>query len=522
MFKIRPLPIRAVTFPLLFLCVAIGVMAYFLYVAAQRENVLARNSSLHLTNTAFKSVTRTTSNWVKDYAWWDETLAQTTGEVDVKWAEGNVGTYLQETFGITGSFIVNPTLQTTFFSPSDDNRHNDAMKFLDDQGQKFLDLVQHTSMAESTALSTYVKKDGKVYLVAAAPITAEEPSAEDLNYHPRAILILYQHLNQDLIENLATNFLLKDLTVSDLLPNEIADFIPLNDFSGQPIAFAFWQAPRPGDTLIFDLLPRIAVATALMFLGAFLVFANWLRSASEANDAKTVFLAKMSHELRTPLNPIMGFSQLMARETSGPLPQSYKTHVNHIYNNSKLLLSIIEDILDVSRLETRKMELHETVFDVCPMISELPNPTDLLSLGMATQEDKSPIQLHHDFEDGLPMLRADELRVHQILLNLLTNAVKYSIGDEIRISVRLVNGCITIIVEDNGIGIAKEDLKSLFSPFVQLENTRVRGTSTGTGLGLVISRELMSLHDGTLVLESEPGAGTKAIMTFPSSRSVST
>lgn len=294
----------------------------------------------------------------------------------------------------------------------------------------------------------------------------------------------------------------------------------LNNFAGKPIAYAHWIPARPGDTLISELLPRISLVTGLLVVGTLLVFVYWWRSASQANEAKSSFLAKMSHELRTPLNPILGFSELMSQEIFGPLPDRYKTYANDIHRSGQHLSMIIEDILDVSRIEAGEMELRETVFDVRELLTNLPPLNKLLPPEYEERIDLSRVRVRHDFDEDLPKLRGDELRVRQVVLNLLSNAVKYSDGEEILLSVKFDNGCIKVVVEDRGEGIAENDLETLFVPFVQLEDSYVRERSRGTGLGLVVSRELMRLHDGTLKLESEKGVGTRAIMSFPPHRAI--
>lgn len=121
--------------------------------------------------------------------------------------------------------------------------------------------------------------------------------------------------------------------------------------------------------------------------------------------------------------------------------------------------------------------------------------------------------------DGMPQLLGDELRIRQVLLNLLSNAVKFSDGQDIDVSIDQVGGQVRIVVADRGIGIARDDIAKLFTPFVQVGTDKDK-RSHGTGLGLSISRELMALHQGTLELESEPGAGTRAILTFPKARTL--
>ena len=515
-FKTTPFPIRAVMLPLLFLSVAIGTMAYFLTIAAERENTIARDNSLHLTQTAFESVRREISNWTKDYAWWDETLENVTGEIDTEWADENVGEYLQKTYGISGSFVVDPTSTTTYFSPQGDGAHSDAMVFLGDQAQTFLSQVQAMTMAESITVMTHVKNDSGVYLVAGAAITAEKPSETDLVRHSRHVLILYKLYDKGLTDDLAAQFLLEDLTVNVAESIQGNATMALNDISGKAIAFANWTPKRPGDSLVFELLPRISLATGLLIFAAFLVFANWSRSAIEASNAKSSFLSNMSHELRTPLNAIIGFTGAIKAEIFGPVGNDkYLEYIDHIGSSGQHLLELINDILDVSAIEAGKLELHEDNIVVDDLVEAS------IQFIKARAEQKQ-IHLHTDIQTALPMLYADTRRMKQILLNLLSNAVKFT-PDEgtVTLSVSQNNGGGHVfITTDTGIGMSDVELAKAMVQFGQVDSCLNR-KEEGTGLGLPLTMGLVELHGGMLDIISEKGVGTTVTLTFPPARAVS-
>jgi len=287
----------------------------------------------------------------------------------------------------------------------------------------------------------------------------------------------------------------------------------LDDERGYTVGYISWKPGTPGNHLFSELLPKISVVAGLLIFIALIVFFSWWQSASQANEEKSRFLAKMSHELRTPLNPIIGFANLMANETMGPIPPLYKGYAEDIHHSGMHLSALIEDILDVSRIEAGQLLLHDSVFDVHDLIDSMP----ALSNKVPNINDANQNVLR-EIADDLPLLRADKLRVQQVLMNLIANAIKYSDGKDITIRAGVKNGGIFICVEDKGVGISKADLNLLFQPFVQVGQKKIEHRSHGTGLGLLISRELIREHGGDLVLESTPGVGTVACIQFPASR----
>lgn len=513
-----PFPVLAAVLSFFSLALSLGVVAYFLNVSAARENEVAFRESRHIVETAFSFAKRDLSNLVKDYAWWDDTVQNTTGNVDLNWAEDNIGNYLQNSFDVTGSFVVSPALETVFYSPRTGPVIDDAIAFLGKNGQSFLKNVQSASLENSVSLTTFVRTGDSLFVIAAAAITKERPTGQELVAHPRPVLILYNKFDDELIDEMSHQFLLRDLSVSFDAPVGASAYIPLSDEQGDIVAYINWTPGKPGDQLFAELLPNISLVTLLLFATALLVFFAWWRTASQANAEKYRFFAKMSHELRTPLNPIIGFSNLMSHETMGPIPATYKGYAEDIHQCGIHLSAIIEDMLNVSRIEAGEMSLNETDFDVTDLIENF--PAFFKRMPNADILASPELVIRRDIEGNLPKLRADQVRIQQVLLNLISNAVKFSDGKEIVIRAANDNGCIVIRVEDHGVGISEKDMKLLFRPFAQVGNQTIETRSHGSGLGLVVIRELMRLHGGDFSLESEAGKGTVATVRFPSSRSV--
>jgi two-component system, cell cycle sensor histidine kinase PleC len=224
---------------------------------------------------------------------------------------------------------------------------------------------------------------------------------------------------------------------------------------------------------------------------------------------KSEFLANMSHELRTPLNSINGFSEVLYDETFGPLNVKQKQYVNNVLTSGKHLLSLINQILDMAKVEAGKMKL---------TLSRLPMKTLLndISMLVADMVSKKKIEMALEIAEDLPDIRADELKVKEIIYNLLSNAVKFTPeGGKIGMRANKNGSEIEIVVWDTGVGIAAENMSKIFEGFFRVDTPYSRVTE-GTGLGLPLSRKLVELHGGKLSVESDGlDRGTSVRFTLP-------
>jgi signal transduction histidine kinase len=237
------------------------------------------------------------------------------------------------------------------------------------------------------------------------------------------------------------------------------------------------------------------------------------QEAEFANAAKTVFLANMSHELRTPLNAVIGFSEMIASRALGEASQRYFEYANDIQSSGRYLLSIIEDLLDMSRIELGQMTLKEEPTALDDVAG------DVIKFLTLRARDKR-IELRREGLDQLPKVMVDAKAMRQSLINLLTNAVKFSPhGAEVTIRGAIEPGGIALSVIDHGLGIKAEDQPRIFEPFWQNEAYR-RQTKEGIGLGLAITQRLVQAHDGTITVESREGEGTTVTIHLPARRIV--
>ena len=239
-----------------------------------------------------------------------------------------------------------------------------------------------------------------------------------------------------------------------------------------------------------------------------------LLNAESANRAKTEFLANMSHELRTPLNAIIGFSDVIQHEIMGRIEENpkYIDYARDIRQAGTHLLNVINDILDIAKIEAGQLDLREDAFDAGGAL-------DACISMLSNRAEEAGIHLIREGGESQVTIWGDEKKFKQIVLNLLSNAIKFTPeGGNVTLSTGIDGeGGFELRVSDTGIGIAEGDLDKALAPFSQIDNSQQRNHE-GTGLGLPISRALAELHGGSLEIQSEPGLGTTVTVRLPSER----
>jgi len=230
--------------------------------------------------------------------------------------------------------------------------------------------------------------------------------------------------------------------------------------------------------------------------------------ALAANRHKSAFLANMSHELRTPLNAVIGFSEVLLEKVFGELNEKQVEYLNDIHNSGKHLLSLINDILDLSKIESGRLELSPSTFELSVTIN------NALVL-MRDRAQRAGVELVLEIGDEVGTIAADERKLKQILINLLTNAVKYTKdGGSVTLRAQRLDDAMQIAVADTGIGIAPKDRDAIFEEFRQVGDEWARSRE-GTGLGLALTKRLVELHGGRIWVESELGRGSTFTFIVP-------
>jgi signal transduction histidine kinase len=251
------------------------------------------------------------------------------------------------------------------------------------------------------------------------------------------------------------------------------------------------------------------VAVALQNARLFEELRQTAERLQEVDRLKSEFLANMSHELRTPLNSVIGYAEIILMGIEGEVSDSIREDVEAIFNNGQHLLRLINDVLDLAKIESGRMTLSIEYVDLAGLVEEV----RMNNIGMILKA-KKPLQIVTDLAEDLPPIQADRVRVSQILNNLVSNAVKFSDEGDIIVRVFREDGEVCIEVEDHGIGIASDAMGKVFEKFTQVDGSTTR-QAEGTGLGLPISRHLAEMHGGQLSARSELGAGSTFTVRLP-------
>jgi signal transduction histidine kinase len=261
---------------------------------------------------------------------------------------------------------------------------------------------------------------------------------------------------------------------------------------------------------VVNLLQTFATQSALAIQNArlFREIEDKSGQLEAANRHKSEFLANMSHELRTPLNAIIGFSEVLLEHMFGELNEKQDEYVDDVLSSGRHLLSLINDILDLSKVEAGRMELELAQFDL-PLAVE-----NTITL-MRERASRHGISLHREVDKRLGDFVGDERKIKQILLNLLSNAVKFTPeGGRVEVKAVMVDGSVEISVSDTGIGIAPEDQEKIFEEFRQVGADYAQKRE-GTGLGLTLTKKFVEMHGGKIWVESEQGKGSTFKFTLP-------
>jgi signal transduction histidine kinase len=233
--------------------------------------------------------------------------------------------------------------------------------------------------------------------------------------------------------------------------------------------------------------------------------------AEEANSSKSAFLANMSHELRTPMNAIIGYSEMLLEDAQAAKQDVYASDLLKIHSSAVHLMSLINELLDLSKIEAGKMELYLEEIDLPSMINEVTNTVQAIV-------DKNANKLSIQCPEIMPMIKTDSIKLRQILLNLLSNAGKFTQGGEINFKVTEENtpeaGWIVFKVSDTGIGMSREQVDKVFDAFTQADNSTTRKYG-GTGLGLTITKKLCEMMGGSISVESVPAVGSVFVVKLP-------
>jgi len=513
-------------------------------IAAESQNRFAIQSAQHLAGSALRVEIERGEGFVGDYSFWNDSAQHLVVARDRQWAADNIGASVMDNLGMSASLLVDGAGLAMFATIDGMEQGADAgTRFSEELGQ----LVEAARDGAGrpgdrpTVVSSFLMLDGTLALAAAAAIKWEDARPVPLADGAPATLVFVRRVDAGMLRRFEERYLLAGIR---LAPAGTAspDSAPILSIGERELARLAWTGARPGTELIeelaFPALGIVVLAAGLLTLitqrarrsaeeltrshlqlaihaAALKDSTRALRAAlsdaATANAAKSDFLARMSHELRTPLNAILGFSELIATQYHGAdAGERYQEYGRMIHLSGGHLLSLINDILDLSKIEAGGFELIEEQVDLDAILEQC------LALLAPTVDAK---RLGLSYAPAAVRLHADPRAIKQIVLNLLSNAVKFTPeGGEVRVASADEAGGITITVADTGCGMSQDDLARVFRVFGRSRATIARD-GEGTGLGLNIAKGLVELHGGSLTLRSQPGAGTTAEAWFPASRS---
>lgn len=522
-------------------------MLSLLFAGSLELDRFARNQAHSLAETAVAKSVADVAFITRDYGFWDAAVANLTESFDADWANDNVGEYASDALSMSRTLVLGPA-NDTVYAMKDGIVSSDPSFFSPPPALlRLAALARASSWDDPQAASSFVSIDGEIFIASASVITPEKPKPQIVGSFTRCVLIFLRALDEESVADLGASYLLPDLRLQTGKASDGYDSLPLHDDRGQAVVHLAWRTPVPGQSFLKQTAPWMAaiflVLAGLIVMALKRAYAQaavveqlndelLLRSrdlehsqdnlvkalevAVDANKAKADFLAVMSHELRTPLNAVIGFSDLIRNQVFGPVGhRKYIEYANDIFTSGQHLLSLISDILDITRANAGTLTLNLRPVD-------LANLADKSLTLMTPQAVRQRISVDVVERCGPSVVLGDEVRLTQILTNLINNAMKSSPeGGSIRIKISPVkHGEISLRVIDKGCGIPKNELVSVTEPFRQAGTYQTRfnpysSENSGTGLGLAIVKRLTEAHGGRLRIASKVGLGTVVEVVLP-------
>ncbi|MCF8475275.1 MAG: hypothetical protein K9G26_11320 [Emcibacter sp.] len=459
---------------------------------------------------------------VLDYAEWGLAFEKVTFEDDTAWFSYSIGdSSLLLKDKIHGIALIKNNGKIAAQQYKNNNAvYAMSKKILEgDFSQIKQELLKDTSSIP-TVKTIYKNINGTPALLSFSALTHPDPNAySDFPKENRDFLLFWTILTPDLLSQMAETLRIKNLMITSEISS---DNLTLYNDQGQPLSQLKWslseEAKNPLSLYLYTSLTMFSLLIVVSYF-SYSKISDLIRQLNQAREhaetghkIKSEFLATMSHELRTPLNSIIGFSDILALDTKESLNERQYEYIGHIQSSGKHLLTIINEILDMSKIEAGKYDLYEEEMNLKNTLTQ-----SVIYLAKAA-EDKN-ITLIKQLPDLMNEFMGDEKVIRQLILNLLSNAIKFTPeGGTVTVGCKTTKkGTIEIFVSDNGIGISPEKINIITEPYLQDQDHKTR-SHQGTGLGLAISKAFVEMHQGTMNIESALNVGTTITITFPASR----
>lgn len=497
----------------------------------QADEIVARKSRDQVARVfEVQATALTTLN--ADWAGWNEAIEKLAVRPDRPYADSDLGEYTKVNFKLFASLVVSPENRSIFaYLRGRAIPQAEAAGWIEAL-RPLIDATRRESREQPVPAAAFVRVADQIVLASAAAMVPEEGSPP-VGWDRPAVLVFVRALDAAFLDMVARS---AGVEAPRLGPGRIGLGEPsyaLFGVDGTPMAQLLWRVMLPSETILTELWPIGAVITTVMFCLGVLVAVSLVRharryhlhriqqeqrlrtamlEAREANHAKSLFLANMSHELRTPLNGVIGYAQLLRLSYAGVLNEKQHEYVDSIEGAGRHLLSLLQDILDLSKIEAGRDDLDES--DV--VIEEVVAKAIVLA---APRAREAGVVIAVDATVPI-LLRADGRRLLQMVLNLLSNATRFTPkGGAITVRwSRRHDGAIEIAVIDQGPGILEEDMGHVLEPFHRRLGNAAEHAGESNGLGLPLTARLMQLHGGSLHLSNHPAGGLMVRLLFPAGR----
>lgn len=449
----------------------------------------------------------------EDNSWWDEAVDNLYLRENQDWMRATLGDTSNAIAGIDGVIIFRGDNSILF---SSSNNPEPSLEELMRNGlEKSLSKLVPIDANVGVAAAGFLSGAGRVYAVGLSMV---QPSgfkqfSPPLGILRRPVVMFYREINDEEARELSSSLDLHNLEFVRLDQNNIAASSELNHtifgLNGLPAGRFIWDPATPGANLLGTFVWPAIFFVAVIFLAvwSFVHRARTLvNELEQADRVKNAFLASMSHEVRTPLNAIIGFAEIIRLELYGEIKgEKNKEYLDIIRSSGEHLLTVINDILSISKLDAGKMDVFAEAMDPVEII------TESIKLMEPNAQDRS-IRLVQELESS--MIISDERIIRQILINLLSNAIKFTApGGQVAVRSDITPTGYKIIVSDTGIGMSKEEIDIALEPFGQVGEAKKQ--IGGTGLGLPLVNRFVALIGGKMTIRSAPGHGTSITVELP-------
>jgi signal transduction histidine kinase len=517
---------------LLVIAGAAGLLAYA-WAAVDR---LELGREVLLVRRVMERTLQRTSQDVKTAAVWDEAYRHTAGQPDLAWVNENFGDYFHHYFSHDLTLLFDASGRPAYLAV-EGRRRDPAMlsgleraidpvvrKVQSEEASRHAALAAgHRGVPDVTSQAATLKVGSDVYLLTVSAVTSELIHVPPGT--PQPVVVSGRTLDRDFLASLYQDIGIRGAFLTTPGSASPASVV-LRGFDGKPLTSLNWRAEGPGAQVLKEAGAYVVLGALILLLAAFALVVKLkalfdrlqandkaLTEAKEraeaANVAKSEFLANMSHEIRTPLNGVLGMAQAMALDD---LPPAQLERLGIIRESGESLLRVLNDILDISKIEAGKLELRAEPFELGELVRSVVGAFDDLA-----KNKRLRLQAIVD-ADAEGRWIGDSERIRQILANLVSNGVKFTEQGRVTVHARIEGDRVVLSVSDTGIGISEAAQAQLFHKFAQVDGSATRRFG-GTGLGLAICRELAQMMEGEISVESWPGKGACFILALPLVRS---